>query len=240
MDGGLNGGTPIVGSYNIGIGTGNCLNSLFTGTYNLGIGASSLQSVVTKSCNVAVGANSLQYTTGENNTAIGVNAGLSNTSGSNNTYLGVNTNANAGTYSNSTAIGSGATITASNQIVLGTAAETINSIGKHYFNNGFSSYSTSLGTISTTTANFYAFPSAGVYLFLMAFSGNQYSTSLQSSDNLCQMCVVTCCPSYPAQVWSTIAGNKGNYFTITGGTAQYALSFTGSGYTYNYWMNKLF
>ena len=48
-----------------------------------------------------------------------------NSTGSYNTYLGYQTQASGGPWSNSTAIGAGATITASNQIVLGTASETV-------------------------------------------------------------------------------------------------------------------
>jgi hypothetical protein len=64
-------------------------------------------------------------TTGCNNTAIGYNAGSANVDGSFNTYRGYNANADAGNYSYSTAIGANALITGSNQVVLGTSAETI-------------------------------------------------------------------------------------------------------------------
>jgi hypothetical protein len=52
-------------------------------------------------------------------------AGTANTTGSNNTYIGYQSQSNANNYSTSTAIGSGAIITASNTIVLGTANETV-------------------------------------------------------------------------------------------------------------------
>jgi hypothetical protein len=67
-------------------------------------------------------------TTGTTNTAIGYQAGTAgtaNTTGSNNTYIGYQAQANANNYTKSTALGSGATITASNQVVLGTTSETV-------------------------------------------------------------------------------------------------------------------
>lgn len=87
----------------------NGLNNNTTGVFNTAIGASSLSN----------------NTTGNNNTAIGANAGLNNVNNSNyNTFLGNNTD-NTGVFSTSTAIGYNAKITASNQIVLGTATETV-------------------------------------------------------------------------------------------------------------------
>ena len=82
------------------------------------------------SLTTAVGSYSGMNHTGTNNTFIGSVAGQSSTSsyfsrtGSNNTYVGYAAQAN-GTYSNSTAIGTGAIITASNQIVLGTTVEQV-------------------------------------------------------------------------------------------------------------------
>ena len=79
--------------------------------------------------NTVLGVNSLaSNTTGANNTALGANAGTAGTAnltGSNNTFVGYNTQANGSGYTQSTALGAGATITASNQVVLGTTAETV-------------------------------------------------------------------------------------------------------------------
>jgi hypothetical protein len=72
------------------------------------------------------------------NTAIGYNAGsnlskYNNIDGSYNTFIGAGSNTDqGGSYSYSTAIGYNSIITGSNQIVLGTSAETI------YFNKGSS------------------------------------------------------------------------------------------------------
>ena len=86
--------------------------------------------------NTAVGYQSLFLnTTGDNNTAIGVLSGVNyngtttptqgEKSGYNNTYVGFNTYPDA-VYNNSTALGAYAVITASNQIMLGTAAQSVN------------------------------------------------------------------------------------------------------------------
>jgi len=78
------------------------------------------------STNTVVGYQALDSNTeGSNNIAVGFYAGDSNTSGSRNTYIGSDTTTNDGTYNDSTAIGYGASITASNQIVLGRSSETI-------------------------------------------------------------------------------------------------------------------
>ena len=136
-------GQNITGSYNTAIGylssysnTANHNTSLgsqalfytSSGGNNTVVGALSLVSNTTGSNNVAVGVEAIRSTTGGNNTAIGYQAGYAgtaNTSGTNNTYIGYQAQANANNYSNSTALGSGATITASNQVVLGTTSETI-------------------------------------------------------------------------------------------------------------------
>jgi hypothetical protein len=57
-------------------------------------------------------------TTGMGNTSVGGSAGLSNTTENNNTFIGANSNGAAG-ISNATALGAGATVSASNTIVLG-------------------------------------------------------------------------------------------------------------------------
>jgi hypothetical protein len=115
------------GSYNTAVGV-NSLITNSTGSYNTGIGQASLQTS-TGNYNTGVGHGTLySNTTGAYNTAIGEsagNTGTANTTGSNNTYLGYNTGSNANNYNNSTAVGTSATITASNQIVLGTASEKV-------------------------------------------------------------------------------------------------------------------
>jgi len=81
----------------------------------------------------AVGSYSGYNQTGSYNTFIGRDAGYdaqAQRTGSNNTYIGYAAQANASNYSNSTAIGTGAVITASNQIKLGTTNETVSIPGK--------------------------------------------------------------------------------------------------------------
>jgi hypothetical protein len=78
-----------------------------TGNYNSGLGYGSLNTI----------------TTGERNNGIGLGCGGGITTGSNNTFLGDSTAA-TGDYSYSTALGAGVTVTASNQIKIGTSLET--------------------------------------------------------------------------------------------------------------------
>ena len=87
---------------------------------------------------VAIGSNAGFNQTGQFNTFVGTNAGWDfgvTRIGQYNTYVGVNTTA-TGNFSKSTAIGYSATITASNQIVIGTATENIlipgNTTGKSF------------------------------------------------------------------------------------------------------------
>jgi len=68
----------------------------------------------------------MMNTGGDRNTAIGYRAGDATQSNSNNTFIGCETGVQSGaSCSDSTAIGYGAEITASNQVVLGTASETV-------------------------------------------------------------------------------------------------------------------
>jgi trimeric autotransporter adhesin len=69
--------------------------------------------------NTASGDLALYYTTGDGNTAVGASAGELNATGTYNTFIGCDANTNAGNYTNGTALGNGATLTASNSIVLG-------------------------------------------------------------------------------------------------------------------------
>ena len=105
---------------NVGIGSG-CLKG---GNVNntVGVGNSALASS-TASNNTAVGNTALNAsTTGSNNTAIGCNANITGNP-SNSTAIGCNSS--CASYTQSTAIGYNATATANNQIVLGTATETV-------------------------------------------------------------------------------------------------------------------
>jgi trimeric autotransporter adhesin len=91
-----------------------------TGNNNTANGEDALLSSTTGNNNTAAGTLALHNaTTGGDNTALGFNAGGMNTTGSNNTFLGYDANANGNNYTNGTALGTGATLFASNSIVLG-------------------------------------------------------------------------------------------------------------------------
>jgi hypothetical protein len=138
------------GQRNTGLGV-NSLIALTTGQDNTSIGANSLKTITDQTFNTAVGSSSLAQITAlgssaSYNTAIGGNAGntliygqyncfLGQNSGLNigvsqtdkNTFIGSNTTFNnpSSVYTQSTALGYGASISGSNQVVLGTSAETV-------------------------------------------------------------------------------------------------------------------
>ena len=105
------------------------LQANVSGTTNTAIGQASLFASQGTS-NSAVGALCLRdVTSGSTNSGLGYNVGLSfPTSGSSNTMLGANSSMTAN-FSNSACLGAGCSITASNQIVLGTSAENITIAG---------------------------------------------------------------------------------------------------------------
>jgi len=99
-----------------------------TTSNNTAMGFQALSSNTTGANNTANGVNALQsVASGNTNTAIGYGAGSLQVQGNNNTFVGATTTQDTGsnTYNNSTALGYGATITGSNQIVIGTASETV-------------------------------------------------------------------------------------------------------------------
>jgi trimeric autotransporter adhesin len=96
------------------------LYSNTTGPDNTASGREALYSNTMGFDNTASGHQALQgNTTGSYNTGVGVGAGSDNTTGTKNTFIGYDADANADDYKNGTAIGDGATLTASNSIVLG-------------------------------------------------------------------------------------------------------------------------
>lgn len=113
------------GSYNSAFGNGS-LSSNISGLSNSGFGSNALGSNTSGSWNIAVGVNALSVNTAQDkNTAIGWSAGNGSQSAAC-TYLGYNAHANA-VVSGSMALGINATVTASNQVRIGTSA--ITSIG---------------------------------------------------------------------------------------------------------------
>ena len=104
--------------------------------------------------NTSVGSNSLlSNITGSNNTCIGYDTGSSITYEINNTCLGSQSDISSG-YTNSTAIGYKSKCTASNQIMLGTAAETVQIPGNLTTNGVFpiSGSTLDLGSVSNTVS----------------------------------------------------------------------------------------
>ena len=117
------------GSDNVALGN-QALNANQTGGRNIAIGTLALKSNTTNSYSTAVGWRALLDTTGTSNTAFGYAAGISNTTGAYTTSIGYGADTSGTTWSSSTAIGANAKITASNQVALGTATETVYIPGK--------------------------------------------------------------------------------------------------------------
>lgn len=122
---GKNAGANNAGDGNSFFGSGAGVNN--KGTVNSFVGLRTGEGNTTGSSNSFFGnAAGLNSTTGSDNTFLGVLAGSNNTTGANNTFIGANSGPpNTSTQvNNSTAIGFGASASANNTIVLGTATET--------------------------------------------------------------------------------------------------------------------
>jgi hypothetical protein len=123
-----------VGTTNTNIRIGRAaLDSVGTGAdANIGIGNSAFGASLTGNYNIGVGGVCFgSLTSGTNNVCIGHGSGKNITTGVSNTCLGDNTGFASTTtqYSSSTAVGKNAVISASNQIALGTATETVSVLG---------------------------------------------------------------------------------------------------------------
>ena len=122
---GLNAGAGTVGTNTVAIGTQAAQTNLGSDSVAIGYGTSATR---LGSQSTAVGSYAGYNQTGTYNTFFGREAGYfagSQMTGGQNTYLGYNTSANASGYTNSTAVGTGAIITGSSQIRLGTTSETV-------------------------------------------------------------------------------------------------------------------
>ena len=105
----------------------NSMNGVTTGVNNHSLGTSCLQALTTGSNNIAIGVQvANQLVSGSYNVALGFQAGAGN--GDENVCIGRNA-ITSGAYNTSVCIGKNSTITASNQIVLGTNAETVKILG---------------------------------------------------------------------------------------------------------------
>ncbi len=150
---GLNAGSAFTsGSSNVAVGAG-ALQSIVTGAENVAIGQGSMGTGIgAGGRNVCVGhqsGQSITATTNGQNVCIGYTAGKSITTGSNVTSVGANANTTGNTtltnstaiganatnanFNSSTAIGANATNTSANQIILGTATETVSCPGSLTF-----------------------------------------------------------------------------------------------------------
>jgi hypothetical protein len=136
--------TITTGINNIALGTF-ALPAITSGNQNIGIGKRSLETMQTGSDNVCLGGASLQYTTDgefnvcvgiatlrdhlspDRNVCIGYQSNMTTLVGNNNTAVGYQTS--SGGFSDSVALGYQATNTASNQVRLGRATETVSCPG---------------------------------------------------------------------------------------------------------------
>ena len=111
-------------TFNVAIGT-RALN-VCNGAQNLAVGYESLQLLTSGSNNTGFGFQSGYYATGSNNVFVGASAGnILNEAGSNNTFIGAAAVPNGTAYTFCTALGAGAIGTASNQVMLGRATDTV-------------------------------------------------------------------------------------------------------------------
>ena len=118
-------------------------SSNYSGGYNSAFGYNSLTSNTGGAYCTAIGCNSLQFSNAFGNTAIGYNSGINITNGTYNTFIGHNAQASSD-VSNSTAIGYNSTCTASNQIMVGTSAETVVIPGNLTFNQSINNISSAI------------------------------------------------------------------------------------------------
>jgi hypothetical protein len=193
---------PTLGNYNIGIGIGTFQSGNSSTINSVGIGLNALQNAKSSS-NTAVGMYSLpNITSGGQNTAIGfqaggINAGSGLVVGTNNTFLGSNTNVSIGTissispaFNNSTAIGNNATITASNQIVMGTATESVVIPSREIIGLA-TPYTAGINTSFTITSINDGASSAGIYMITSASQNFTIGTTIFINSTATTPIVIT-------------------------------------------------
>lgn len=124
------------------------LSSQTTGTLNFAISSSSSNGITTGSNNISMGYGvNNQLVSGSFNIGIGFQSSVG--TGDENICIGKNSST-SGAFSASTAIGKNSSITASNQVVLGTAVDTVVILGSMNL-SGASTLSSTLGVTGTTT-----------------------------------------------------------------------------------------
>jgi hypothetical protein len=131
--------------------------SITTGIQNIVGGFFCGYYITTGQNNVAWGSNCFdKLTTGNYNSALGDNAGKEAKTSNKCSFIGWNSgqDSSGNTYSDSTALGAGATITGSNQVVLGTSSDTTIPKGKLLHNGVYQNYYDNTFISSNTTLNF--------------------------------------------------------------------------------------
>lgn len=119
-------GSPGIGHDNTIIGA-YAMTNLSSGEFNVAIGSNALRELSTGASNVAIGYTSLQLSSGTSaNTAIGDGSMSTNVTGNYNTVVGAY--AQATNVNNCVVLGRGASATASNQFVVGTATNIVGAI----------------------------------------------------------------------------------------------------------------
>ena len=145
-----------LGSFNsvqLGIGCSAGVNSVSIGygglTNSSGVSIGSNSMIVNTAVNNSVlGCNAMQVnTTGKSNSVFGQGAGANNVTGNYNCFIGAETFTTS-QYNNSTCIGFGSSISASNQIQLGTSSETVYCNKISAPNNQILTYSSIPSTVS--------------------------------------------------------------------------------------------
>ena len=182
--------------YNVAIGSGCLSNPSFSGESNIAFGTSTLQGLSTGSFNLGIGSVvGTNITTGSHNVAIGYQANQQMTSGSYCLAIGDLAGSDGSGAGNiatsSTAIGRNAKWTGSNQIVLGTASETVYHKGNSQ-NEGLTTMLNNLSMGSTTAIanrqisssyyNFYATNNVGSLTYSGRLYGNLNSIVYDCPD----------------------------------------------------------
>jgi len=181
--------------FNVAIGSGCLKGSSFSGESNIAFGNSTLQSLTTGSFNLGIGSVvGTGMTTGQHNVAIGYQANQQMTSGSYCLAIGdIAGSAGGGgnTAVGSTAIGRNAKWTGSNQIVIGTSSETVYLKGNAQnegtttmLNNLSMGSTTAIGNrqISSSYYNFYATDNVGSLTYSGRLYGNLNSIVYDCPD----------------------------------------------------------
>jgi hypothetical protein len=156
--------------------------------------------------NTSIGGASLVNTLSSNNTAVGFQAGSFNQSGGFNTFIGSGADVDAnGLWTNSSCFGANSKITASNQIVLGTTAETTIVSGKLSVGKATNAYTLDISGSVNFTGSLYK-------------NGSAYTQSMPT-DISCNNLTVGTNMFYGANQFRyvpwTVISNNSNYTSLS-------------------------